>query len=257
MSGSEIGGASPSPKRRLMWRAGLGVAAAVGIALLVVGGAFAAPAPTAASSLKLGAPYTGFIQDQASVNPVGCGTTAAVTVFPDLNLTTGRGVESGKVTVHSCGSANSSSTMLLSMELITAPFNVSGGASNLTANWVVSFRDNVSATPGGASESAYAAVFVYTTCVLVDETNHTDFESPQGARWGDLSTTGGHASTYTKLPGNAWVDAKLNKHHQYVFLAEVTALVAVVVSTGSSHASAEVNMGTGGEGVRLLSITVK
>ena len=248
-------GRGESPGSRGRYRTSLGIGAAVFLVTLLVGGASAAPAPPSVSSVIHHAPYTGTLDDTFIGEPTGCGISANFPVLPFFNLTMGEGLESVKATAHSCGSANSTVYLQSATGFTSTAFTTTTGIHHLTSNWVLNFSASLSAKPGGGGQEARANFAVYLEFELVDKTSSATFYQSNFPELFAIATSGGFSQSYPQVHDTVYLNASLVKGHSYVYEVEALVAVEVFVTHGTSSASATVNMGSGGRGALLPSVT--
>jgi hypothetical protein len=214
-------------------------------------------------SVSHAAPFHGTLHVASTVQSSGCGGSASLVVAPTFNLSTGVGREYGQSAAKGCGPPTFSDTGFTEATtgFDSLPFVVHAPAPR---NWSVAYRSNVSwnlsATPmnpfGGPF--AWAAVSIVWVGVLYDLTNAsvaasftiTDLPLPTN------SSVTGNVSGYASGPGGSAVfnDANLTVvGHQYIFQFFVETFEWTYAPSGTNtHASARLNLGTGGHQVKLL-----
>ena len=240
-------------------RRGLSAIFAVGLAVLLLGLATAAPmsSDTRLTTQKWTKPFSGTSGALFSNVTSGCGVKISVPVQPFFNLTTGKATASAKATAKSCGSANSSAESTLSMGFQSLEFTVSSsGNYHLKATGVLDFRINLTASSGFLqfAGAAYAAGFGFT--YLDDRTNGTVFSPTYSSNVSGQNTRGTEATTI-QVTLTAYLNATLAAHHEYLFALGFYISASAFVTPGSSTASASVNMGKSGMHATLSSVILK
>lgn len=204
------------------------------------------PAPRAHVATYM-APYSGIPTSSAIGGVTGCGASAAILVFPFFNMTTGLAIDQEKVAAHSCGSANNSALAYATAGFSSNPFTTTAGTHSLKENWTVNFTVNLAATAGSVTQIATASFSVVWLFQLTDLTNSTVFLQSTFPSLSKLITTGTFNHIYAKIPPRTvLLSGKLVAGHMYAFMTAILVFVNVFVSPGSSHASANVNMGAAG-----------
>jgi hypothetical protein len=233
-------------------RAAAWVAAAVGLVVLLVGSASAAPVSSTVLAVVHSAPYTGTLDDTFVGEPTGCGISANFPVLPFFNLTMGQALESVKASAHSCGAANSTVYLQSAAGFTSTSFTASNGLHHLTSNWVLNFSANLSAIRGTGSQVARAMFAVYLEFELFDRTSGFTFYQ---SNYPELFGSGTSSVTYPEVRETVFLNATLVKGHSYEYEVEVLVAVEVFVTNGNSRASASVNLGSGGRNALLTSVT--
>jgi hypothetical protein len=222
---------------------------------------------TGTHSVSLVPPFHGTHHYASTVQSTGCGGSATLVVRPAFNLTTGVGREYGKSTAFGCGPPTFSDTGFTeeTTGYDSAAFVVHAPAPR---NWSFSYRSNISwnlsATPmnpfGGPY--AWAAASIVFIGVLYDLTNATVAQSCSNTVLllpTNASATG-NVSGYGSGTGGFGITNLANLTtvgHHYIFQFYVELYEWTYAPSGTStHASARINMATGGHQVKLLSMTL-
>lgn len=213
------------------------------------------------------APFHGTHHYASSVQATGCGGSATLPMPPSFNLTTGVGRESGQSTATGCGPPTFSDTGFT--EATTGydslPFVVHAPAPT---NFSFSFRSNVSwnlsATPMNPTGGPFAWASALITWVgeLYDVTNASvreEFLITLLILPTNLSTTG-NSSGYDSGPSGSSITGLTNLTvvgHHYIFEFYVETFEWTYAPSGTNtHASAHINLATGGHQVKLLRWTL-
>jgi hypothetical protein len=223
----------------------------------------AAPMASAAGAQAVfKAPYTGTPQVGTLASTSGCGGMLAVPTWPNFNLTTGLGIESVNASANHCPdvSGTDSAAFISYLGYNGSAFTqATTGSHSVIAKLSFSWKAVAKAKAGSLTQSADASILIYAAVELVDQTNHT---TPATGLVFALSlsvTSGTTTSSKTGALFNATSNsAKLVKNHHYTI--EVIVYVDVsasVTAVGKSTASAGLNLATGGDGFKLVSVTVK
>ncbi|HXQ95108.1 MAG TPA: hypothetical protein VN864_08100 [Thermoplasmata archaeon] len=221
--------------------------------------ATAAPSPSVSQS----PPFHGTHHVASSVQSTGCGGSASLVVPPTFNLTTGVGREFGKSAAYGCGPPTFSDTGFTEA---TTGFDSLPVVAHAPApkNWSVTFRLNVSwnlsATPinpfGGpfawASASWVVAAVLYdlTTSSASVSLENTSFALPTNS-----STTGnvsGYFAQTAVFSLTNFANLTVIGHHYICQFFVETFEWTYAPSGTSAHASARLNLATGGHQVKLL-----
>jgi hypothetical protein len=247
-------------RQRRSWPIGgsLLVATVIGVALLFVGNAAAAPLTNAKYAGTNKAPYSGREYGDVFDDDTGCGTSIAVPVLPIFNLTTGYANESVQETAHSCGSHNASAEVEAEAEFITTSFTVTTGLHHVTINWVADFSVKLAASPGSSGTQAAEGGFAeFENAELLDLTNGSAFYSSNVPSVTVYIQSGTYSHVYPHVHQTGYINATLTSAHSYELIVDVVASVYVFATPGSSSASASMNMGSAGRDAVLSSIIIK
>jgi len=250
----ERGGMRPNWKARTRHHAW--IAALAGLVVLFVGNAAAAPMMVAAADARYSAPYTG--QGYGSVNDysTGCGVAMSAPVLPTFNVTTGRTYESVKSTASSCGTQNGTGNVQAIESYFSLPITIhSSGLHKWISQWVADFSVKLAASPGSPSQEAQAGFSENENFELLDLTNGSAFFPTTVPYVSTYISSGTYSIEYSHLHQSVYLNATLAKGHMYEFVAEIYIYVYVLVTPGTSTASAYVNMGSDGRHAVLESVT--
>ncbi len=223
----------------------------------------AAPMASAAGAQAVfKTPYTGTPQVGTFMSTSGCGGTLAVPSWPNFNLTTGLGIESANATANHCPdlSGTDSAGILSYLGYNGSAFTqTKTGSHSVIAQLSFSWKAVTKAKAGSSTQSADASISVYAIVELVDQTNQTTPATGLVFVLSMYVTSGSTTSSKTGVLFNATSNsAKLVKNHHYsievIVYVDVSASVTAV---GKSTASAGLNLATGGDDFKLVSVTVK
>ena len=248
-------------KLRRSRRGGFAISAGVlGVMALLV---LSAPlgAATATHPSILIAPYTGLPQAGALMATSGCGGTLSVLSWPTFVLSTGIGTTSMSVAAKPCADlSGSDSAAILSFFGYngSAFVQAATGSHTVTAKFSDSWNATVKAKPGPTPQTASASVAVLGFVDLFDLTNGTE---PASGLVFMLSlfvtSSAAHSVKVGAIFKATTSSAKLVKgHHYYLQVVVDVDLSSAVTSIGSSSAMATLNLGTAGNHVKLVSVTI-
>ena len=237
-------------------RIGAWTATTLGVVILLVSTAAASAGAATATTVTYKAPYSGAETTLFGGASSGCGISATFPVYPSFNATNGHALESVKLTAHSCGAANSSANIEATAGFTSATFAPTAGFHHLTANWVLKFSVSLAATPGGGAQQATAFYDVYEGLQLEDLTTGTTVFQNYSPFWSLSISTGTYAQSFSKVHLSTYLNTTFVTGNSYRFYTYVTTYPNVFVTTGSSSASASVNLGSGGKDAVLSSVTI-
>jgi len=238
----------------------LGLAAAIGVALLFVGSVAAAPVATAAASVTYRAPYSGteasneFGLLSGSGGPI-CGVAEYFPLAPFFYLYAGVANESVKATAQSCGPGTSFASPEAMAGFDSANFTTTSGTHHIKATWNFDLSVKLVATPGSPSQTANAYFFLSTQAYLIDLTNGSLFNQDNSPYFTHEITSGTYSHHFSKIVLSTYVNATLVKTHSYELGVFEYLNVYASVSPGASSAYAFVNMGSGGRSAALVSVS--
>jgi hypothetical protein len=215
---------------------GVGGLAAVALVVVMMGTASAAPVVGTTATVTYKSPYSGNAFGFAGSEPLGCGSSATVTIFPSFNLTNGLATGSGKASSKSCGAGNSSEGLEMGAEYLGPEFTTTSGSHNVSAIWSADFSVNLAST-GTASHGAQAGFEVFAFESVNDVTNGTTHTSLGSFAVFDEITSGTYSHTY-KVSVKSWVVSTFKASHTYSFEVELETYVFSNVAPGGGTASA-------------------
>jgi hypothetical protein len=245
--------------RRTMVRTGGWAAVAVVFAVLLVGSASGAPAPSVASPVTKtwSAPYTGGAGFSLIIGTTDGCSAVGLPVPPSFNTTTGVGYLSSNGSARSCPGVNSSLLWEMDDVLEGPSSTTTTGVHDLKASWGLNFAVDLAAHRGKATQNATASFEVEIILELVKLTSSQSLPGTTNSTLYSQSIyTGTYSHTYRKVPVTTDFNATLSKKAHYAFEAYVYSEIYLFVSPGSSSASASVNMGSAGNDVVLKSVTM-
>jgi hypothetical protein len=234
-----------------------GAFAASALALLVVFSPFSQAAPVHAPVVYT-APFHGKTGVGTILQSIDCKVTGSFTKAPVFTRSSGLEQLSEKSTARSCPSALSYGweTVTGDAAFWTLPFHAPSGLYHVVVKWRVTWSAKLVASLGPTnSGSAHASSFLVGVVYLYDSSNLTYL--PGSNSWGAYNIT--YNGTVT-LHSTALVTLYLNQTVRSSDIYNIATQIDVSASAwaaafGPSSASASVNLGTAGNGAKLLSIT--
>ena len=192
------------------------------------------------------APFTGEVTEAVYWSYTGCGTSVDVYKNPNLDLSSGKFTTHIGVSAASCGSVNSSEFAESQANLATYSWTASAtGSFPAYVNWTVKDKISLSAiigTSGNQFAGSYALVGAYAE--IVDTTNNTTWTVGTSSHYyGNSASPTTHTYSYP-----LYFEASVPQvaGHTYTLVTGIYVEVNAFVSTGTSSASAQVNMATSG-----------
>jgi hypothetical protein len=190
------------------------------------------------------APYrTSSTASDLSDTPSGCGNHLAVAQFPEFNPKTGELSQSVRAWTHSCGTHDSSHTVSSGIGVAGPEFSARrSGTYNLTAKLNLSFKVNLIASPGNATQMANASFEIFTLLILDDFTSDSAWAGNSSLAISQYVTSGGYAHEYTNLRVHDWLDASLVAGDTLLWEFELYVTQNTWVTPGSAFASSTLSL---------------
>jgi hypothetical protein len=206
------------------------------------------------------APYTGAPVTTSLTDVVNCGSVSFTA--PSFYFTPGVGRGAGNSTASTAASCGNPALpnvgeAEVGFGLSTANFTTSAGHHNITAVWSLTYDTVLHAT--GAGSTAGNVLTAGTIEVFSEIYDLTTHGAISFTTWTTVLNTTGNANV--NFHGNQTVDSSVNanltKGQVYTFLTivEFVTTAEIVAGATSGHASASINMATGGNKATLVSIT--
>ncbi|MCI4321553.1 MAG: hypothetical protein L3K18_02305 [Thermoplasmata archaeon] len=241
------------PRRKILG----GTIAASALALLVLFSPFSQAAPVHAPVVYT-APFSGKVGVATYLQTVDCKVTGAFTKAPGFTRATGLEQLSEKATARACPSALSYGyeTVTGDAALWTKPFHVASGLYHVVVKWRVTWSAKLVANLGPTSSGlAHASSFLVGVVYLYDASNLTYL--PGSNSWGAFNITyNGTVTLHSSALVTLYLNQTVRAGDTYNIATWIDASASAwAASFGHSSASASVNLGTVGNGAKLLSIT--
>ena len=228
----------------------------VALAILVLLTPFSAAATVHAPVIYT-APFVGKTGVATDLMSVDCKVTGKFTMPPVFNLTTGVESLSEKSTAKSCPSAlgYGYETTAGDAAIWTPAFHGVSGLYHVVVKWKVTWSATLVASLGPThTGSAHASVFLVGILYLYDATNLTYL--PATSSWGAFNVTfNGTLVVHHTAMVTIYLNQTVNSTHTYHIATWIDgSTMSYAASSGPSSASASLNMGSAGNGAKLLSI---
>lgn len=252
----------PRPPRRAIVRprrfAIVGAIATWSIASVLL----VAPVAVATPLYSFRAPFTGaYTPIGHTVSTAGCGvSTAKNFVAPTISVATGKARMGSAASATSCKAPNSFTGAYASAQvgLLGPTFTPAhSGSFRAVEKWVATWTVALSATIANSSQYAGASYSFEAYGSVYDSTNKSYSYASNFFFNGSqvVAKNGSLAGTFTAHV-SIFINGTLASGHTYYFLANLYEEAGITVGPGASAASASCNVGTLGNGARLVALIV-
>ncbi len=244
----------PARARNPLGRLGVATVVVALIGLLVASAPFASATPTGKASTTVAAPFGGYPAVAVTWAGYGCGFKESVPKAPTFDITTGIARGRGSDSIASCGSLNDTIIVLVESAVADATtFTTTTGPHHIVIRSTFTYTVDLTATPGGAGQSAlaYVLIGVGASVGIVGSTTGYNLSTSTFANATVRGTFSGTFTDSATLSGTLNLTAGVTYGVNFGFELYILSQV----SPGASSASASVNMATLGDHGKLISIS--